>query len=604
MCGFIGFIGSNDSKDLTSILNHRGPDSNSSVSNNYCTFIHNRLSIIDLSTDANQPMKDTNNGNIIVFNGEIYNYKELKNKYNNLQYSTNSDTEVLLKLYTYLGIDFINELVGIFSFAIFDNNEKKIILARDRFGVKPLYYFFKDNKFIFSSEIKGILPFVKSYRYEESSIFEYLEYGKLAYNEQTFFKDIVSLDAATILEYNIEKKQINRKKYWDIDDKTDYSDLSDSKIIDKTYELLSNSIDMNMVSDVEIALSLSSGIDSTLIANMALQKGQRFKAFSFGFKNSSYNEVEEIEKRWKNNSIDLLPVYLSKDSMLKTLKEATYYYETPLGGLGSLSSYNMMKEVKNHNIKVILSGEGADEIFSGYQYYYPAFFKDIESDYNLLEKELLLYSRNHNKNIIINSNDYKSLLKSIDTNNILAPDGTSPINSYTDIKFKKQFVQNSFKKKLMKSTLNELMYLDLTQKKLPKLLHFQDRSAMANSIEARVPFLDHKLASFIYSLDSRYKIKDGQTKYLLKRILKDKYGFVDKKIIKHYVATPQREWLKDKDIMNTILEQLRYSKLNSLGFINFDKFAKDYKVYSSSKELGNSFFIWKLINLEYLLESF
>lgn len=595
MCGFIGFTEHKDIKKCENILHHRGPDNVNSFQDESITLIHNRLSIIDISNHANQPFH-TEQNNSIVFNGEIYNYKELKQKYG-LVCKTSSDTEVILRLYEKIGLDFIHELNGIFAFAIYDRQKNKLYLYRDRFGIKPLFYTFKNGSLSFASEVKALLD--ESYEYNYQTIYEYLEYGLTSHSQDTFFKDIFALGSGQYIEYDFSAKSLKKDSYWNLS--SDEKNITEKEALEKTYELLNDSMRLNLVSDVEVAISLSSGTDSTLLTKLAQNHQQKFKAFTFGFEESEYDEVQRVKQNFDLANLELHPTYLKKEDMLSSLKEAIYYFETPLGGLGTLSAYNMMKEVHNQNIKVILAGEGSDEVFGGYQYYYPPFFKDIK-DNALLQKELEHYNKRHNKNIVFNSKEYLDFISLATSKKVLAPDGTTSSDSHIGktLLGLRHIEQDNIK--VFQSHLSNTMYEDMFIKKLPKLLHFQDRASMASSIEARVPFLDHRLVEFMYSLPPTYKIKNGETKYLLKEILRQKFGYQEKVQTKHYVATPQREWIKDKKIQKEIIEIVKESKLNKLGLINFEKFVRDYQHYFDSSELGNSFFVWKVINLVYLLE--
>ena len=598
MCGFIGFTKKDDISKYRNILKHRGPDNVELFKNEYISLLHNRLSIIDINSEANQPMVDNINGNVIVFNGEIYNYKELKIKYN-LKCTTLSDTEVILKLYALLGKKFIDELNGIFSFAIYDNNSKKILLYRDRFGVKPFFFSLSNNELSFASEVKALIN--EKSKFNNKIIYEYLEYGLVGHNNESFFENVLSLAAGHFMEYDLITKKHDIKRYWDIS-RTEVLCISHKDILEKTYDLLSDSLRLNLVSDVEVAISLSSGTDSTLITKLAQKHQQKFKAFTFGFEESDYDEVARVKNNFDLSNLELHPVYLKKDNFLDVLKESLLYFEIPLGGVGTLSAYNMMKEVKRQDIKVILAGEGSDEVFGGYKYYYPAFFSDIKNK-ELLEKELFHYNKRHNTNMQSNTAEFEKFLLLANSNRVLAPDGTTASNTHIGKELLDIQVDIQKSVKLFNNNLNNLMYQDLFYKKLPKLLHFQDRASMANSVEARVPFLDHRIVDFIYSLPSSYKIKNGETKYLLKEILRQKFNYVEKTQTKHYVATPQREWLKDKKVMNEILDIVRNGYLKKNEIINFDSFYLDYKKYSNETELGNSFFIWKIINLEFLMQT-
>jgi len=608
MCGFIGIISEKDIREtgategLEKILGHRGPDARGHFKNKDVLFIHNRLSIIDLHTEADQPMVDTETGNVLVFNGEIYNYQRLKERYADIPWTTHSDSEVILKLYNRFGRDFVNELNGIFAFAIYDKKQGKVILYRDRFGVKPLYYLIDGGSVFFSSEIKGILQF-KDPGININTLYAYLEYGMLIHNRDTFFDGIHALEPAHFLDLDLKTRKTAVKRYWDIpDDGNSESIVPEEGITEKTLALLEDSVRLNLVSDVEVGLSLSSGVDSRLLLRLLKKFKNKITAFTHGFEEKEYDEVSRIEATVRSLGVDFHPVYLSRKDMFERLKEAIYYFETPLGGVGTLSIYNMMKEVRRNGNKVMLTGEGADEVFGGYKYYYPAFFKDIEQNRDVLDNEVSAYAKKHNNNITPFSEGYNRLLGSINTDLVLAPDATgASITHVSDVLRTRMKKNVKLRHRQFESVLKTVMYKDLTIKKLPKLLHFQDRCSMANAVESRVPYLDHNFVSFMYSLPPEYKIKNGQNKYLLRKILKEKYGFDQESRVKHYVAAPQREWLKDVNVRDRILETVKNGKLVQYEFIEYRTFEHDYMHYAQSKELGNSFFVWKIINLEYLL---
>lgn len=611
MCGFIGLINvdierfQQEKERLQAILRHRGPDNSSFYveKDRKIALVHNRLSIIDLNETANQPMTDKDTGNVIVFNGEIYNYLEIKKEFDDIRWETNSDTEVILKLYSRLGNEVTEYLNGIFSFVIYDKNNKKIVLCRDRFGIKPLYYLISGDSLIFASEAKAILNFARQ-DINHNSVYEYLEYGKLCQDPNTFFKNIYSLPPSHILEYDLNSKKTALKKYWDIP--VDSKSKSEAEFLEDIFYILKDSIRLNMVSDVEVAISLSSGIDSATVFHLAHFFSDNIKAFTFGFEELEYDEIRRLKQSGILSNIEHYGVILHKAELFKLLDEAIYYFESPLGGLGTLSSYNMMKRVHSAGIKVVLSGEGSDEVFGGYQYYYPAFFKDLEHDPELLCAELNMYNKKHNCDIRPFSEEYDNLLAAVDSRSVLAPDGTTQDNSYASDSLKDIYTESgnvdTDKGINFSSYLIKMMYSDLTRKKLPKLLHFQDRAGMSNSVEVRVPFLDYRLVELLYNANVNFLIKNGEGKYSLKKILKNKFGFVDKKITKHYVATPQREWLKSKDMYDYILEKIKYGELAKRDIINIAKFENDYTRYVQSKELGNSFFVWKILELEYFFK--
>lgn len=612
MCGFIGVYSKNSSSikysesQLRRLLHHRGPDHSSLLKADNLLLVHNRLSIIDLSENANQPFISPDTNSILSFNGEIYNYKELKKKYKDINWKTNSDTEVIIRLYDLLGPRFVCELNGIFAFAIYDKRNHKLLLYRDRVGVKPLYCKITNETIYFSSEVRGILYFLGNYRPNYKVVYDYIEFGLMCHNEDTFIEGVYRLSPGTYLEVNLDNWQCLKTTYWDIGF-IDISHKSESQVYEEALFLLQDSVRLNLVSDVEIGLSLSSGLDSTLLFHLLKEQGAHsLMSFTFGFKENKYDEVSRVGKNNLLALYDHHPVYLHSKKMLDTLKEAIYFFEAPCGGLGSLSVYNMMKSVKDAGIKVMLAGEGADEVFGGYQYYYPAFFKDIEYDSALLSNEIQYYNRAHNKEASYTTGDYKEFAQSVFSDGVMAPDGTSLKSTYCSNELLALIKDKNKEHKEGQrylSALKSMMYIDLKKKKVPKLLFFKDRESMANSVETRVPYLDHRLIELMYAVPSKFKIKNGQTKCLARKILSEHFGVTLSTDVKHYVSTPQREWLKG-ELYDDIVELLMEGSLIKTKLLQFKNFFSDYKQYREKRELGNSFFVWKLINLEFVFKLF
>jgi len=263
-----------------------------------------------------------------------------------------------------------------------------------------------------------------------------------------------------------------------------------------------------------------------------------------------------------------------------------------------------MKAVRHAKIKVMLAGEGSDELFGGYQYYYAAYFKACEEEPARLASEVRAYAKLHNLSMEAHDDAYQHFTAQLSTQKVFAPDGTAPVSHHLHPERLMHLKPLASIPSPFTSPLHQRMFEDLYAKKLPKLLHFQDRAAMASGIEARVPFLNHHLAHLMYRLPSSTKIHQGINKRILRDLLKECYDYTEPKALKHYVATPQREWLKTPAIRDEILQTLRYGEAMKQKWIDFDRFEKAYHDYSRTPELGNSFFIWKLINLEYFLLHF
>jgi asparagine synthase (glutamine-hydrolysing) len=296
--------------------------------------------------------------------------------------------------------------------------------------------------------------------------------------------------------------------------------------------------------------------------------------------------------------------------MLESVKSAIYYFEAPLGGVGTLSAYQLMQLVRDVGIKVLLSGEGADETFGGYKYYYYAYFRDLYEggEISVLQRELDAFLRTNGDDLKIGSADFRKLVLN-ETASVRAPDGTSlggegflgPLLLERETEIERERI--GAEKLQQGGHLRRVMFDDLTRLKLPKLLWFQDRASMAWGIETRVPFLDHRLVEYVYRLSPRWIIRNGVSKYLAKRLLRRFNGLDSVSGVKHYVATPQREWLKGPlyDTMNRYLDE---GYLAKSGLIDYKGWKRAYAEYACSPTLGNSFFVWKMINLEGLLQQF
>ena len=309
MCGFTLYINKKnkilDDKKINSILkiqDHRGPDFSKFIYKNNIYFFHNRLKIIDLSNKANQPMICKNSGDIILFNGEIYNFQEIKKKYlSNENFSSTSDTEVILKLYQKYGSDYFNELNGIFSFIIYDNNKKELISCRDRFGIKPLYYHENENELIFSTEIKPIIFILNKILYNFKLIKDYLNFGLLHHSNKTFFDKIFCHENATSKTYSLTKNSFYTKKiYWKLNKNKNLICKNINEYNEHYHYLFKQSLKYNLVSDVDIGLLLSSGVDSRYIYKVLdNEKINNLQSFTFGWNNKKYSESDLLKQNLK-----------------------------------------------------------------------------------------------------------------------------------------------------------------------------------------------------------------------------------------------------------------------------------------------------------------
>ena len=546
--------------DTLNLQKHRGPDISkySYYKNNY--FFHNRLKVIDLSNRANQPMTD-NEGNTILFNGEIYNYLELKKKYRLKNLKTNSDTEVILSLYKKLGDNFVNKLNGIFSFLIFKKKTNQLFVARDRFGVKPLFYYLDKEKIIFSTEIKPILKLLKTYDINLKLISEYISTGKYFHTDSTFFKKIKIFPVSSFKIFDLKKnKVLKSRKYWKLIKKKKYICKDYKQFYKEFLKNFEKALKYNFVSDVKLSLLLSSGNDSVFIHDCIKKKTfNELSCFTYGWRDNQYNEIKRLKKI--NLSIKKHHKYtIQPRKIFNDLKSLIHKFEGPVGGFGTLAQYYLFRNISNKKIKVAFSGEGADEFLLGYK----------------------------NFSIILNNQNNK---KSFFSDTIHSPDGLQ-LNDNNLIN------KNYSKKKTIKNfkNLDDVLVNYLFKVKLPKLLIFYDKASALNGVEGRVPMLDHNLAEFLYSNSSNYRIQKRPIKDYLKlnniNFYKDKLN----------VSTPQREFFKKKDILNNVMNLIKNGHLQKLNILNLKKFEIKYKNFLKEKKNSNSFFIWKVLNAEYFLQ--
>ena len=534
MCGILGtnFITNQNFEEITNIMSKRGPDfcDIKQIDNNF--FGHTRLSIIDLHKEANQPMIFDNI--LIVFNGEIYNYDELKIN-EKLSCKTSSDTEVLIRLYQKYDTEFLNILNGAFSFCIYDIKKNKYFCARDRYGKKPFFYYNKQNKFIFSSMIKPIIKILGfTPKLNKIALSQYLQYFT-PLEPNTFYTDILKLPKASYLVYQNDKLTI--KKYYKI--KT-YKKIYEEDIALKSIEdILYNSVEQRLKSDVEVGTLLSGGIDSSLISTMYAQiSNHKINTFSVGYKtHKKYSELPFASLVAKNINSNHTALEITQNDFINSLDEVFENLEEPHADPASIPLHHLTKNINEQNIKTVLSGEGSDELFLGYDNY---------------AKFLKYY--NFSSTI---SDEQNSFL-----NEIISSMGGNKEAEYLRRVIKKETIYNSFgeiytasqRKKLLnkvatfktetpkKDSVDWMSYIDMKIWLGEALLSKVDKISMGNSVEVRNPFLDYRLVDTVFSIDSKLKV--GNTnKYLLKKIASK---YIPEQIInrpKKGFNSPFNEWL-------------------------------------------------------------
>ena len=518
MCGIYGIIGK-DVKKLKSVfglmgkeIKHRGPDFSGKYISNNLLLGHQRLSILDLSSKANQPLKSYNSRYIISFNGEIYNYLEL-NKQLNLS-KNNGDTRVLVEVMNKYNLKGLDKLRGMFAFALYDTTNQFTYLIRDRFGIKPLYYTTQNNHLYFASEIKPLIKISNSINVNEKIIHDYLRESLIDHTNETFYKNIYQLDPGSFLKIDRNGKILKKTKWYNLSDKLDKKNIIKDPL-ESYFEVFKETIKLHLRSEVKVGLALSGGIDSKIILDEVINKfnNEKLNSYSFYFKEKKYSErkgiLENIGKHKLNSNF-----IIQKKSILKDLRKNIIIQEQPFGGIATMAMKNIFKIVKEDNIKVILTGAGADDCLAGSNREIIYFLASIRKNKKEFNSELSSFCKNNNldKKIILNKID------ALDKNNLTSADGTNATNDYflLNKNIKKTNYKNTqtFKDKLIDRIISN---------KLPRTLRYEDRNSMYNSIENRVPFLDHELVESSLNLPVNFIINNGLGKNILRRILKTKY---------------------------------------------------------------------------------
>ncbi len=584
MCGIFGAISFDKNFDqknfqkfikLTDLVAYRGPDASDykgfdsnrrAIDNNSFNifFGHRRLSIIDLSPQGNQPLFSDDCW--IIFNGEIFNYIELREELKKLNHNfkTNTDTEVILKVYREFGIDGFSKLNGMWAFAIYDVRVNKIILSRDRFSIKPLFYYQSDNKFFFSSEIKQLLPVVNTTELEQDNFLIYLQQGLLEHNDKTLFKSINKIAAKTNFVIDLNTKNISAKKYWDFSDNT--IEESDEKIFSEFRDLFIDSVRIRLRSDVKVGSMLSGGLDSSAITAAALKySSNTIETFSVVSNDRKYSEEEFINAFVSEFNIVNKKVLLNTENLIENLNVVLDHQDEPFNYLIPVAHYNLIKTLNdNSDLIVVLNGQGGDETLLGYLRYNFFYWKSLFNERNLIKfsKEIFLSLLNRTAILQFRMNAAKRYLPQ-------------------KILLQKEFLtQKADLVSVWKfNNLREAQINDIDYYSVPFLNRYEDRNSMAFSKEIRLPFLDHRLVDFLINLPADKKLRNGWSKYILRKSLdelpykirwrRDKKGFI----------LPETKWLKEnyKDVIKQMFNG--NSTLSKLNYIDDNKFLNYYEKF-------------------------
>lgn len=590
MCGISGLIYMNKGikypenylKKMTERVSHRGPDGNGIYTYQNVGFGHTRLSIIDLSKKGRQPM-NYKNKYTITYNGEIYNYKELRDKLTGMGYkfSNETDTEVILAAYDHWGQKCVEKFNGMWAFAIHDKDSEIIFLSRDRFGIKPLYYLSTGDKFLFGSEIKQLLQF-SNRKANFDRIYDYLILSKDEHDSHTFFSDIFKVPSGSNMVYDLKKNYFKIIRYYSIKIFSENKNLKLEKSYKGFKDLLYKSIKLRLRSDVEVGSCLSGGLDSSAIVSVvsSINKGIssfNLKTFHAKFlKSPSTDESDFVKMISSNLPIKSNIIEIDDNDIINLSDESIKIQEEPFLSPSVILQLIIMRESKKNNCKVLLDGQGGDEVLLGYERY----FSKIIFDAKWNQKLGLFFNFSRNSKL-----KFLDLIKYYLYFNInlvrtfLVFKRSSFILKSKEFKKWKKNSKPFFKRS---TSIVDLQKNEITDNQLPHLLRYEDKNSMSCSVETRLPFLDYRLVEYVLSIPSALKVSNGWSKYILRKSMEDelpyeicwrknKLGFeLNEKKIMDYLEEDFYEILSRSDLSKSLFD---YNVLNT----KFTRLSSRYK---------------------------
>jgi asparagine synthase (glutamine-hydrolysing) len=594
MCGIAGIVSINPSlisadrlKKMAEVIAHRGPDGERFwINNNGNTgFAHRRLSIIDLSESGAQPMHYLERYTII-YNGEIYNYIELKEilKNKGYQFHTESDTEVLLAAYDCYKEKCLQYFDGMFAFAIWDEKAQSLFAARDRFGEKPFYYCLNEKEFLFASERKSLWAAGISKKINQPLLLNYLVLGNTEIpldKTITYYQDLFSLPPAHYIICSLSNKEdgyrFDMHNYWDLD-KQSKIDISPEDSVDKFRELFSISVKRRLRSDVPLGASVSGGLDSSsIIAAICGQQhaDKKIETFSAVFPGFEKDETKYIRLLTEKLGINNITVTPTADDLIANLEKLCYYHEEPFSSSSIFAQFKVFELAAQHDVKVLLDGQGADEILAGYKKYIHWYLQELLKSNT---RSYLKEKKSLRKNKIDFLWGWKNILAAwfpAQAAYQLEKKEARKLLHHTDLAddFKQTYFdrQSVFKPIVFK--LNDMLYFNTCQSGLEELLRYADRNSMAHGREVRLPFLYHELVQFVFSLPAHFKIHEGWSKWILRKTMdqvlpadivwrKDKVGYeppqklwMENKIFQEHVHEAKKKLVEEKILKPAVLSK-------------------------------------------------
>jgi asparagine synthase (glutamine-hydrolysing) len=608
MCGIVGFIDVKCVREeaavlidrMCQVIRHRGPDEQGVWVDEGVALGMRRLAIIDL-VGGQQPIFNEDGSVLVVFNGEIYNYRKLREELQERGHSfaTRSDTEVIVHAYEEYGDACVSHLRGMFSFALWDRRRQRLLAARDRFGKKPLNYYWDGQRLIFGSEIKSILEAGIAREINPLALDEYLIYRYVP-TPLTLFEHVWKLPAAHILVY--EEGQIHTERYWELTFEPSCQD-DEETAVERTQELLTEAVQVRLMSEVPLGAFLSGGVDSSVVVGlMSSLMSQPVKTFSIGFEEDAYNELPYARQIARHFGTDHHEFFVHAD-LVSVLPQLAWAYDEPFGDASMLPTYYVSKLAREH-VTVVLTGDGGDEIFGGYTHYQrelslsriPAFVRYLVGYGSKVLPDGIRGKKR------LQSMHCDPATRRLQTTTIIPYSWRSSM--YTPDFFAQIYEHNPYDRFLNEfysvrhlETMAQMQYLDVRTYLPDDILVKVDKASMINSLETRAPLLDQFLAEYVASLPSAVRTRNGVLKYLLKKIAADMIPAEILSRPKQGFAAPIKQWFRG-DLSSYVQELLDSSRARQRGIFDPLFIRNLLRTHASTKLVNHSEAIWALLCLE------
>ncbi|MEQ1675447.1 MAG: asparagine synthase (glutamine-hydrolyzing) [Chitinophagaceae bacterium] len=576
MCGIAGIIQSNPSgyniehlKKMTDSLAHRGPDGEGTWQNEAGNILlgHRRLSIIDLTDTGKQPLQYLGRYTII-HNGEVYNYIELKDLLQKKGYTFHSqtDTEVIAAAYDCWKDNCVNHFDGMFAFAIWDEKEKELFAARDRFGEKPFYYFFDGTRFLFASEMKALWTVGVEKTANQKMLFNFITIGYVdnpSRPEETFYENIYKLPPASSLKFSSIYFHFSIQQYWNIDSDAQNKNISDAAAVEQFNHLFSASVKRRLRSDVATGTSLSGGLDSSSIAALSYElqaANDSRKCFTAIFPGYEKDESAFSKKVAAQFNLEAFTTTITANELMNDWEKLCYHQEEPFGSASIYAQYRVFALAKQNNVKVLMDGQGADETLAGYHKYYKWYWQELFRNRKLRKSKEVAAARELGINESFN---YKNMIAAyFPAFASVVMERQYLLKAIRHDDLTRDFIRLQSKEAYYTPPeyfdLNGVLYFNTCTHGLEELLRYADRNSMAHGREVRLPFLSHELVEFIFSLPAHFKIRKGWTKWILRETMKSRLpDIITWRRDKTGFEPPQKNWMETAVMKDAIQESKR-----------------------------------------------